>query len=80
MVLSVRVGKERERTNITIGDGGNAGLLRRIRVHGNFSEYKPICLILIYLLEVTAFSPTVIHILGITLFVGRLAPQPNFNP
>ena len=79
MVLSARVGKERQRLKINIGDGGNAGLLRRIRVHGNFSEYTPICLILIYLIEAAAFSSMVVHILGITLFTGRLVHAWRFG-
>ncbi len=79
IVLSARVGSTRVRRKITIGDGGNADLLRRIRVHGNFSEYTPICLIMIHLLEVSAFSPTVIHFLGITLFVGRLVHAWGFG-
>jgi uncharacterized membrane protein YecN with MAPEG domain len=69
--LSLRVVQMRG-TGISLGDGGNTTMLRRIRGHGNFAEYVPLVLIMMALLELSKFSIYVLHALGITLFVARL--------
>jgi len=69
--LSLRVVQMRG-TGISLGDGGNTAMLRRIRGHGNFAEYVPLVLIMMALLELSKFSIYVLHALGITLFVARL--------
>ena len=56
----------------SLGDGGNPVLLRRIRAHGNFSEYVPFILLMIGMLELSHFSIYVLHALGVTLVVARL--------
>jgi uncharacterized protein len=56
----------------SLGDGGNPVLLRRIRAHGNFSEYVPFILLMIAMLELSHFSTYLLHALGITLVVARL--------
>ncbi len=57
---------------VSFGDGGNLVLLRRIRAHGNFSEYVPFILIMISILELSHLPNILLHILGITLVVARL--------
>ena len=69
--LSLRVVQMRG-TGISLGDGGNPAMLRRIRGHANFAEYVPLVLIMMALLELSKFSIYVLHALGITLFVARL--------
>ena len=69
--LSLRVVQMRG-TGISLGDGGNLAMLRRIRGHANFAEYVPLVLIMMALLELSKFSIYVLHALGITLFVARL--------
>jgi len=56
----------------SLGDGGNPVLLRRIRAHGNFSEYVPFILLMMGMLELSHFSTYLLHALGITLVVARL--------
>jgi len=56
----------------SLGDGGNPVLLRRIRAHGNFSEYVPFILLMIGMLELSHFPIYVLHALGVTLVVARL--------
>src|SRR6185369_9341007 len=73
LVLAFRVVAVRRATAIGLGDGGNALLLSRIRIHGNFAEYVPLALLLMLLLEVNGGSPRVLHALGVALVVGRLA-------
>jgi uncharacterized membrane protein YecN with MAPEG domain len=71
LVLSVRVIAIRSQ-GISLGDGGNPVLLRRIRAHGNFAEYVPMILVMIGFLEISHFSALWIHLLGGTLVVSRL--------
>ncbi|MEO8143518.1 MAG: MAPEG family protein [Betaproteobacteria bacterium] len=70
-VLSYRVTLLRGH-GASLGDGGNPVLLRRVRAHGNFSEYVPFILLMIGMLELSHFSTYLLHALGITLVVARL--------
>lgn len=67
----MRVIKKRQ-TGISLGDGGDDDMLRRIRGHANFSEYVPLCLILIGILEYLGGAFWVIHSLGAVLLIARL--------
>jgi uncharacterized protein len=46
--LTVSVGRMRMQKKIYLGDGGDKELLAAIRAHGNFMEYVPLSLVLIY--------------------------------
>ena len=46
--LTVSVGRLRMQKKIYLGDGGDPEMLSAIRAHGNFIEYVPLCLALIY--------------------------------
>lgn len=70
--LSVRTLRLRHRLQIGVGDNGNKEMLRAIRVHGNFSEYVPISLLLIYMLENLGAYNWLLHFLCITLIIGRI--------
>lgn len=52
--LAVRVGQVRTSAKISLGDGGDERVLRRMRAHANFAENAPITLILIGLIEFAA--------------------------
>lgn len=54
--LAVRTGTVRTKAKISIGDGGDETLIRRMRTHSNYIEYAPFILILIALLEFTSGS------------------------
>jgi len=69
--LSVRVVALR-RGGVSLGDGGNPAMLRRIRGHGNFAEYVPFILLMMGFLELSHVSPYLLHGLGIVLVVARL--------
>jgi uncharacterized protein len=49
--LGIRIGQVRTREKISIGDGGNEALIRRMRAQANFVEFAPFVLILVALLE-----------------------------
>ena len=72
-VLSIRVIRMRG-TGISLGDGGNPIMLRRIRGHANFAEYVPLILLMMGFLEVSHFPAYLLHGLGIVLVVSRGRP------
>jgi uncharacterized protein len=71
--LSLYVIQGRGKYHIGIGDGGNPGMLLRMRIHANFIEYVPLALILIYFVQQAGDSLWIVHALGISLIVTRLA-------
>jgi uncharacterized protein len=73
LVLALRVVAVRRATSIGLGDGGNALLFSRIRIHGNAAEYVPLALVLMLILELNGASAWWLHVLGIALVVGRIA-------
>ncbi|MEC9364055.1 MAPEG family protein [Sinimarinibacterium flocculans] len=71
LALSLRV--VQKRSNVSLGDGGDPELLRRIRGHGNFAEYVPLILLMMAMLEVGGATPAwLLHLLGATLVVARV--------
>ncbi|QEE38376.1 MULTISPECIES: MAPEG family protein [unclassified Methylobacterium] len=58
--------------NVLLGDGGDASLLKRVRTHANFSEYVPLALILVALLEAGGGGHGLVQGLLIALLVGRI--------
>lgn len=72
VVFTLRVGLYRAKNGISLGDGGDNQLLKRIRAHANFTETVPIALILILLNELNAASAACLYGLGGTLIVARL--------
>jgi hypothetical protein len=71
-VLGARVIDQRRRNKVSLGDGGNMMLQRAIRGHANFSEYVPLALLLLAILELSRFPLYVLHGLGATLLAARL--------
>lgn len=69
--LSYRVVKFRRRDRVDIGAGDSQPLGRAVRAHANFTEYVPLALILLLVLEQTAFAHWALHLLGGLLFIGR---------
>jgi len=62
----------RRRLQVAVGDGGNVLMLRAMRVHGNFTEYVPLGLLMIAGAEVLSAPAALVHGLGNLLIVGRL--------
>lgn len=58
--------------NVLLGDGGDASLLKRVRSHANFSEYVPLALILVALLEAGGGGHGLVQGLLLALLVGRI--------
>lgn len=70
--LSARVIRMRRQERIAVGDGNNLRLRRAIRAHANFSEYVPLALILAAFVELQQFAPIIVHLLCLSLVVGRI--------
>ena len=82
--LSVRVSQLRFRHKVSLGTGGNAVVEKRMRAHANFTEYAPIFLVLLGLIELARGSETWLWAVAIAFILGRLAhafgmdrPAPN---
>ncbi len=71
--LAQRTGAIRHRTKISVGDGGNEALIRRMRAQANFIESDPFILILIALIEFTAGTSTWLWVASVLFVVARVA-------
>lgn len=72
VLLSAFVVKGRYSKKMAFGDGGDPEMTKRIRMHGNFAEYVPLGLILLYLVDACQYAGWLVHLLGIMLLVGRV--------
>ena len=57
---------------IAQGSGDEDLLQRAIRAHGNLTEYAPMMLIVLYLLETSGAESNALHLLGGSFLMGRL--------
>jgi uncharacterized protein len=70
--LGIRIGQTRTREKISIGDGGNDALIRRMRAQANFVEFTPFVLILIGLVELARGQSTWLWALAGLYLVARV--------
>ncbi len=70
--LSLRIITVRRGQKISLGDGGDKDMARRIRVQGNCAEYAPIALILLAMVEQQGAPVWLVHLLGLILLLGRV--------
>ncbi len=70
--LAVRCGQTRTKEGVSIGDGGNDALIRRMRAHANFIEYTPFVLALIVLIEMATGTSTWLWGIMVLYMVGRI--------
>jgi uncharacterized membrane protein YecN with MAPEG domain len=72
IVFAFNVILRRQKLQVAFGHGGHDHLERAIRVHGNFAEFVPLALILMFLAEDAGTMRWVIHSMGILLVTARL--------
>lgn len=72
IILSFGVIGKRRKQGVGIGHGKNPEILQAVRVHGNFAEYVPIALILMFLAEVNHTSPMLLYSMGAWFTVARI--------
>lgn len=70
--LAARVSQLRNRHKVSIGDGGNAALIRRMRAHANYGENMPVALILLALLELAGGDARILWGAAILFILARL--------
>jgi uncharacterized membrane protein YecN with MAPEG domain len=70
--FTVYVGAYRGKHGITLMDGGDQELTKRIRAQGNFVETVPLAVILLVLMELNGAGSTWLHALGGLLVVSRV--------
>ncbi|MBB1332502.1 MAPEG family protein [Pseudoalteromonas sp. SR44-5] len=70
--LTMNVVKVRRAERISLGDGGNQQLQCAMRAHGNFIEYVPLAIILLFLVEYQGLASHYCHAFGAALLIGRV--------
>ena len=63
-LLMYRVGQVRMSSKVSLGDGGDAKLLSRIRAHANFTDTAPFALIGLISLASLSANPIALHVFG----------------
>jgi uncharacterized membrane protein YecN with MAPEG domain len=71
--LSLLVVRQRAKHEVLLGDDGVPELARASRAFGNAAEYAPAGIAAPAVLALVQAPPLVLHIVGATLFVGRVA-------
>lgn len=71
--LMIRVGAVRRANRITVGDGGNEALQRRMRAQANYIENTPIVLVLIAAIELAELGSWWLPIIAALYIAGRIA-------
>ena len=70
--LGWRCGKVRLSDKITHGDGGNALLARRMRAQANFTEYTPVALLLVLVLDLADRDGWPLALAALAFMLGRI--------
>ena len=78
LALSARVILYRRAHRLSLGDSGDKNLLKRMRAQANCAEYAPIGILLLLLGELQGGPWAVLHLMGLTLFLGRLLHAVGF--
>lgn len=73
VILSIGVIRIRFTDKISLGDGGNKQLEIATRIHGNFIEYVPLCLVLFWFVERITFNSQLVFVLACVLLLARVA-------
>ena len=73
VILSMRVIGLRFRRRVSLGDGGDAELMQRIRAQANCAEYAPFGVLLLLIAELTGAPVWALHLSGLCLLAGRMA-------
>lgn len=72
-LLGFNVSRMRGRDKVFLGDAPSAEMNRAIRAHGNNTEWVPLAIVLLLLLELSGVSGTILHVFGGGLLFARLA-------
>ena len=79
LALLVPISRHRHRHRISMGDGGDPALQRKIRVHANFIEYVPLALLMLALLELGGLWQPLLWLFGGALLLARVMHAVGFS-
>ncbi|MFA3918056.1 MAPEG family protein [Ruegeria hyattellae] len=79
VALSANVIVGRRRQRISMGHGGHDDLMKAMRAHGNCAEYAPFALLLLLMAEWQGAAHWYLHLLGLSLLVGRVLHAYGFG-
>ena len=71
--LGWRIAEYRDKLKVSVGDGGQEPLLRRMRAQSNFIENAPIFLILLGGLEISGANRVAVGLLAAIFILARIA-------
>jgi len=72
LYLSYRVVLGRRLHKVSIGDGGEKDVVKRMRVQANCAEYAPFGVLLLALVDLQGMPVWLVHVLGLLVLVGRV--------
>ncbi|WP_427969898.1 MAPEG family protein [Altererythrobacter sp.] len=70
--LMIRVGQVRVAEKVSVGDGGNEKVIRRMRAHANFVESAPFVVLLIGAIELAGKGGMWLPYVAGIYFIGRI--------
>jgi uncharacterized membrane protein YecN with MAPEG domain len=79
LALSYNVVLGRRLHKVSVGDGAEKDLIKRMRTQSNWVEYAPIGIVLLALAELQGVSPIWLHVAGLALLVGRFSHAYGFS-
>ena len=71
IIISLKIIKLRRQYKVSLGASGHEDLERSTRAHGNFAEYTPISLLLMFLAEANKANWILLVILALLFILGR---------
>jgi uncharacterized protein len=71
--LGIRCGQARTKAKVSVGDGGDEPLMRRMRAHSNFTENAPIVLVLLALVEAAVGTSIWLWVAMVLFMLSRIA-------
>jgi uncharacterized membrane protein YecN with MAPEG domain len=70
--LAARVSQLRTRHKVSIGDGGNEALTRRMRAHANYGENMPAVMILLAVIELAGGDARILWAAATVFILSRI--------
>ena len=78
--LMIRVGQVRNSQKVSVGDGGNDRVIRRMRAHANFVETTPFALALVLVIELAGKGAVWLPYVAALFILGRVAHAFGMEP
>ena len=73
IALSINAAFTRRKSGLAVGEADNENLLRAVRAHGNFTEYTPMFLISLFLIDHVSKNCEYILVIGSVFVLGRIS-------